>query len=80
MTGAFYDYLLKAYERFVPMTLGNRQPKNPAKKMDGGIAVASLIKAAELTGRLFLRSLDYCPPVDITLENIYARSLRQIKI
>ncbi|MCU7849378.1 MAG: hypothetical protein KZQ89_15595 [Candidatus Thiodiazotropha sp. (ex Lucinoma kastoroae)] len=74
MTGAFYDYLLKAYERFVPMTLEKAQANNPKKKMDGGVAVASLIKAAELTGRLFLRSLDYCPPVDINFSD-YARAI-----
>ena len=42
--------------------------------MDGGVAVASLINAAELTGRLFLRSLDYCPPVDIDFGD-YARAI-----
>lgn len=74
MTGAFYDYLLKAYARFVPMTLEKAQAKNPKKKMDGGVAVASLVKAAELTGRLFLRSLDYCPPVDVDFSD-YARAI-----
>ncbi len=74
MTGAYYDFLLKAYERFVPITLEKRQRSNPAKTMDGGVAVAALIKAAELTGRLFLRALDYCPPVDIDFLE-YARAV-----
>lgn len=74
MTGAYYDYLLKAYERFVPITLAKQQRTNPRKTMDGGVAVAALIKAAELTGRLFLRALDYCPPVDIDFVE-YARAI-----
>jgi len=61
LTGTYYDVLQALYEQ----DLARRLAKAGLDKPDGGIRVRALMRAAEVTGRMMLRALDYCPPVDI---------------
>jgi hypothetical protein len=70
LTGAYYDILVAANEKMIPMA----QEARRKRKVDGQVRVAALLDAARLTGRLLLRGLDYCPPVDIDYLD-YARAV-----
>lgn len=63
-TGAYYDLLRSVYEKL----MSKKDRKNRQ------LRVASLLTAAEVTRRMMLRALDYCPPVDLQFED-YAQAV-----
>ena len=62
LTGAFHDLLVALYADAVPRAMASLGKK----RVDGQVAVAALIGAANRTIRMMLRALDYCPPVGLT--------------
>ncbi len=72
LTNAFYEFLARLYED----RMKKERPKSGKTGLDGGVAVAALVNAADQASRTFFRALDYCPPVDITYLD-YARAVIQ---
>lgn len=62
LTSTFFEHLRRRY----PVKLKSAVRDRSRGALDGGHAVTALINAASETSQLFLRALDYCPPVDVS--------------
>ena len=70
MLGTYYDMLQAFYKKILSVCYKKGEKRN------GGTRVKALMDAANLTSRLMLRALDYCPPVDINYLD-YARAVNR---
>lgn len=62
LTGAYYSFLKKAYATRLKAAIADPDRPNDAP---GQQRVRALISAADVTSRMLIRAIDYCPPVDI---------------
>ena len=73
LTGAYYSFLKKAYATRLKAALADPERPNDT---DGQRRVRALISAAEVTSRILIRAIDYCPPVDIQFIDFAKAAIR----
>ncbi len=72
LTSTFFEHLRHRY----PVELRSARRRYPGE-MNGGHAVRALITATSDTSQLYLRALDYCPPVDVSFAQ-YATAVLKV--
>ena len=70
LTNTFYEFLKRRYRIKLREVLARDGKSEP----NGGHAVRALVNATSEASQVFLRAIDYCPPVDVSFAQ-YARAI-----